>query len=78
MYYTYDDVLLLAGELVGLASSDQTERGFALDLCLQAGKLRGMVAAGEPINSDFMADEIDFAFSLYAIGRRRDDTAAVA
>jgi hypothetical protein len=75
--YTYEDVLLLAGELVAHADL-YSDKDDAMDLCLHAGKLRGMVAAGEPINSGQFADVIDEAFVIYATARLRYDTKRVS
>lgn len=75
--YTYEDVLLLAGELVATADLYSGKED-AMDLCLQAGKLRGLVAAGEPINSNQFATEIDEAFVIYATARKRYDTTRVS
>lgn len=67
---TYEDILLLAAELVAAADMYAEEKDDIMALCLTAGELRGLVWAGEPVNSQRMADALadaDFRKSMYPL-----------
>lgn len=62
MYDTYEDATLLAGELVAFTELHPTlDPGTRADLLLLAGTLRGLIMAGEPINSPLMRQHIRHA-----------------
>jgi hypothetical protein len=48
--HTYSEALLLAGECVA-AADNRTDDTLLMDLCLLAGRLRGLLQAGEPTDS---------------------------
>lgn len=55
MYDTYEDATLLAGELVAVAElNTEIHPDERANLYLLAGTLRGLIMAGEPINSPLM------------------------
>lgn len=64
--YTYEDIELLAAELVGY-SDLYASKDDAITLCLQAGMLRGLMDGGEPINSDLFIRQIEQAHQLLAV-----------
>lgn len=48
--HTYSEALLLAGECVATAY-EHDDGEIIMDLCLLAGRMRGLIQAGEPTNS---------------------------
>lgn len=67
--YTYEEALLLAGKLVAFADLYASDRDTIIDLCLRAGTIRGLVNAGEPVDSHRFESTIDAAeAALNALG----------
>lgn len=61
--YTYEDIQLLAAELVATADL-HCDKDDAISLCLSAGVLRGLMWAGEPVESKLLISEIEWARGL--------------
>ena len=60
---TYEHIQLVAAELVGYADL-HADKDLAISMCLQAGFLRGLVYAGEPVDSNLMNLEVQWAEQL--------------
>lgn len=71
---TYEEVLFLAGKLVAFADLHAPSRDDVIDLCLRAGYLRGLVDAGEPVDSHRFTSTYDAATAaLNALGGYPND-----
>lgn len=68
--YTYEDIELLAAELVATADLHTDDKDHIIEMCLLAGEMRGLTKAGAPVNTQSMDDLIDTGF--FWLGQYRE------